>query len=91
MSAMASQITGVSVIYSTFCSGLDKSSASLAFVTGEFPAQKGSNAENVSIWWRQHGTAQSIVPADGQVLLTFKSDTITVITHICLYWNLVTP
>ena len=25
--------------------------------TGEFPAQKGSNAENVSIWWRHHGCA----------------------------------
>ena len=23
-------------------------------VTGEFPAQTASNAENVSIWWRQH-------------------------------------
>ena len=23
-------------------------------VTGEFPAQKASNAENVSIWWRHH-------------------------------------
>ena len=23
--------------------------------TGEFPAQKASNAENVSIWWRHHG------------------------------------
>ena len=23
-------------------------------VTGEFPAQMASNAENVSIWWRQH-------------------------------------
>ena len=22
--------------------------------TGEFPAQRASNAENVSIWWRQH-------------------------------------
>ena len=27
-------------------------------VTGEFPAQMASNAENVSIWWRHHGTAQ---------------------------------
>ena len=26
-------------------------------VTGEFPAQKASNAENASIWWRQHGIA----------------------------------
>ena len=25
-------------------------------VTGEFPAQKASNAENVSIWWRDHAT-----------------------------------
>ena len=24
-------------------------------VTGEFPAQRASNAKNVSIWWRQHG------------------------------------
>ena len=24
-------------------------------VTGEFPAQWASNAENVSIWWRHHG------------------------------------
>ena len=23
-------------------------------VTGEFPAQKASNAENVSSWWRHH-------------------------------------
>ena len=23
--------------------------------TGEFPAQRASNAENVSIWWRHHG------------------------------------
>ena len=23
-------------------------------VTGEFPAQMASNAENVSIWWRRH-------------------------------------
>ena len=25
-------------------------------VTGEFPAQRASNAENVSIWWRYHET-----------------------------------
>ena len=27
-------------------------------VTGEFPARIASNAENVSIWWRHHGTIQ---------------------------------
>ena len=24
-------------------------------MTGEFPAQRASNAENISIWWRHHG------------------------------------
>ena len=27
-------------------------------VTGEFPTQMASNAENVSIWWRRHGIIQ---------------------------------
>ena len=31
-------------------------------VTGEFPAQLASNAENVSIWWRHH-VLQSTMPA----------------------------
>ena len=26
-------------------------------MTGEFPAQRASNAVNVSIWWRHHGLA----------------------------------
>ena len=30
-------------------------------VTGEFPAQSASNAENVSIWWRHHYAAPSLV------------------------------
>ena len=71
MGAMASRITGVSIVYSTVCSDADQSkhqsSASLVFVggggggggnspvTGEFPAQRASNAENISIWWRHHG------------------------------------
>ena len=29
-------------------------------VTGEFPAQKVSNAENVSTWWRHHGKRLTI-------------------------------
>ena len=60
MGAMASQITSLSIVYSTVYSGADQrkhqSSASLAFcaVTGEFPAQIASNTENVSLWWRLH-------------------------------------
>ena len=65
MGAIASQITSLTIVYSTVDSEADQrkhqSSASLAFVqagnspgTGEFPAQMASNAENVSIWWRHH-------------------------------------
>ena len=28
-------------------------------VTGEFPAQRASNAENASIWWRHHDTMKN--------------------------------
>ena len=59
MGTMASQITNLTIVYSTVCSGADQRkhqrSASLAFVrgidrvTGEFPAQRASNAENFSI------------------------------------------
>ena len=52
MGAMASQITSLTIVYPTVYSVADQrkhqSSASLAF--GEFPTQKASNAENVSIW-----------------------------------------
>ena len=64
MGAIASQITSVSIVYSTVCPCADQrkhqSSASLAFVwgihpvTGDFPAQRASNAENVFIWRRHH-------------------------------------
>ena len=64
MDAIASQTTSLTIVYSTVYSSVDQrkhvSSASLTFcggnspVTGEFPAQMTSNAENVSIWWRHH-------------------------------------
>ena len=63
MSAMASQITGVTIVYSIACSGADQKTSKLrvtglgegnSSVTGEFSAQLASNAENVSIWWRHH-------------------------------------
>ena len=59
MGAMASQTTSLTIVYTAVYSGADQRkhqrSASLAFVrrnslvTGEFPAQIASNAENVSI------------------------------------------
>ena len=59
MSVMTYQITSVWSIYSTVCSGADKrkhqSSTSLAFLRVNCPAQRTSYAENVFIWWRNHG------------------------------------
>ena len=59
MSAMASQITGVSIVYSTVCSGAENIKVSRHWpswgkFTAErwFPARSGSNGENVSNWWR---------------------------------------
>ena len=56
MGAMSSQITIISIVYSTVCSGANQrkyqSSASLAFFAGN--SQMASNAENVSIWWRHN-------------------------------------
>ena len=55
MGAIASQITSLTIVYSTVYSDADQrkhhSSASLAFVwgTGEFPTQMASDAEYVSI------------------------------------------
>ena len=62
MGAIASQITNLTIAYSTVYSGADQSkhqsSVLLAFVCGihrGLPAQMASNAENVSIIWRHHG------------------------------------
>ena len=63
MGAMASQITSLTIVYSTrrrskktskpratgLCAGNSPDA-------GEFPAQMASNGENVSIWWRHHET-----------------------------------
>ena len=63
MSAMTSQITSITIVYSTVYTGEDKKKSKLrvtgpcegnSAVTGEFPAQMASNAEKVSIWRRHH-------------------------------------
>ena len=64
MSAVASQITSLTIVYSTVYSGADQgkhqSSAWLAFVRvihrglHRGPAQTASDADNVSIWWRHN-------------------------------------
>ena len=41
--------------------------------TGEFPAQRASNADNVPIWWRHHGTSGEDSPHKEPALLTFDN------------------
>ena len=61
MISMASQITSLTTVYSTVYSGADKKNTKVRVtglcvrnspVTGQFPEQMTSNAEYVSIWWR---------------------------------------
>ena len=63
MSAIASQITGISIVCSAVCSGADQRKHKFRVtglyegnppVTGGLPSQRVSNAENVFIWWCHH-------------------------------------
>ena len=80
MSAMASEITNLTIIYSSLDSGADQrkhqSSASLAFVRGihwwlvNYPHKGPVNAENVSIRWRHHGRSEKRTQAAHTAALT---------------------
>ena len=79
MSALASQITSLTIIYSTVYSrrGSKKTSkfrvtglrARNSPVTGEFPAQRASNAEIASIWWRHHGEVWRLLSPSSRLFL----------------------
>ena len=68
MGTMASQITSLTIVYSTVHSVAKKTSklhvidlcAGNSPVTAEFPAQMASDVENVSIWWRYHENIDTI-------------------------------
>ena len=76
MTAMAFQITNLTIVYSTVYSrrrsknktwklrvtGLCEGNSP---VTGEFPSQMASDAENVFTWWRHHAM-QDIVQRPSQ-------------------------
>ena len=71
MSAMSSQITRFTIVYSTvYTRHRSKKTLKLRVtglcagnspLTGEFPTQRASNAENISIWWH---LMQSLVESD---------------------------
>ena len=78
MGTLASQITFLTVVYSTVYSAADQKISKLrdtslcagnSPVTGEFPVQMASNAENVSIWGRHHDNlcAQSSANVSKQI------------------------
>ena len=63
ISAVSSQITGVSIVCPAVCSGADYQISKLRVtglcdgnspVIGEFPAQRARNAENLFILWHRH-------------------------------------
>ena len=54
--------------------------------TGEFPAQRASNAENVSIWWRHNGNVlSSKLDCDGDPLISFNSSELSIFVNCCIY------
>ena len=77
MGSVASQITSLTIVYATRYSDADQrkhqSSASLAFVTDEIPAQMASNAENVSIWWRHYGLFVVVIRRACNILLDVRA------------------
>ena len=79
MSAMASQITSLPKLHVTgLCAGNSS-------VTGEFPAQKASNAENASIWWRHHGSWPMWYFSHRRVSMEVDGNIFSVIT-VTSYW-----
>ena len=85
MGAMASQITSLTIVYLTLYSGADKKTPKLRVtglcarnspVTGEFPLQIASNAENVSIWWCHHEILNKVMyyPVEDTYKLTWPSN-----------------
>ena len=76
MRAIASQITSLTIVYSTVYSSRRSKKTSMLRVTGlcvgnspgtgEFPAQIASYAENVSIWWRHHAYLGVVLYSDAQ-------------------------
>ena len=88
MGAIASQITSLTIVYSTVYSGSDQSkhqnSASLAFVWGihrgpvNSPHKWPVTRKNVSIWWRHHVRMRPL----------FDHQTISRLTsYKCVYYN----
>ena len=92
--AMASQITSLAIVYSTvYFRRRSKKTSKLRVtglfvgnspVTGELPTQRASNAENVSIWWRNYVNRHHWSSIFPKSLLRFSG------VRICCYGVLLT-
>ena len=97
MGAMASQITSLTIVYSTVYSGADEKTSKLRVtglcagnspVTDEFPAQLTSIAENVSIWWRHQFNCLVRTSTNVSHLTTVKCEWIKSFSSVCWKWIL---
>ena len=95
MHAMVSQITSLTIVYSSVYSGRSKKTSNLHItglcegnspVTCEFPAQRASNVENVSIWWRHHGCGIIRVEAEPDQEMWYVLNSFTE-TKMLFWWN----
>ena len=55
-------------------------------VTDEFPSQTASNAENVSIWWRHHGLAKSMLQRELYGKRVTNGYATQLIYHVMVTW-----
>ena len=93
MSAMASKITGLTIVYSRRRSkktsklrvtGLCEGNSP---VTGEFPTQRASNAENVFICWRHHAMDSSPKRPLIRSFRVFAMLNVLVFNSVALTWT----
>ena len=95
MSPMASQMTGVSIVYSTvFQAHIQKNPSNLRVTDPwpvSFPAQTASNVENVSIWhvWWRYDDNLLITPqfvfTDTETILRLPSYGVS---NFEIYWSM---
>ena len=104
MGAISSQITSLTIVYSTVYSGAYKKKTPKLRVTGlcvwnspgtgGFPAQMASYAENISIWWRHHEFVKAKTKRVAQLHIIFpcnRNPPVTMGQQCWLAINVITP
>ena len=90
ISSMASQITGVTLYTQPFVQAQIKENNKAprhwplcrnSPVTGEFPAQKASSAENAYIWWRHHEVVDLLTSMGKLMTVTINERCVISSTH----------